>query len=83
MNQKVSRDPLGLLEKLLDHPHGLELASMVYQLHKDVKVDAQPHPQLVAIALNKADSLGIDKRQRPHFKSMTSYEIRMWLTQHS
>lgn len=81
MNQKLSCDPLGLIEKLLDHPHGLELASMVYQLHKDEQADAQPHPQLVAIAVNKAKSLGI--QNPPYFKRMTSDEIRMWLTQHS
>ncbi len=81
MNQKVSRDPLGLLEKLLDHPHGLELASMVYQLHKDLQADTQPNPQLVAIAVNKAKSLGI--QNPPYFKGKTNNEIRMWLTQHT
>ncbi|GET40298.1 hypothetical protein [Microseira wollei] len=75
------QDPLELLTKLLDHPHGLELANMVSQQEKDVKVDAQPHRQLVAIALNKAKSL--EMQNIPYFKRMTNNEIRMWLTQHS
>ena len=75
------QDPLELLTKLLDHPHGLELASMVYQLHKDLQADTQPNPQLVGIALNKAKSLEI--QNIPYFKRMTNNEIRMWLTQHS
>ena len=81
MKQKISCNRLGLLEKLLDHPHGWALANMVFQREQDVKFDAQPHRQLVAIALNKAKSLGIQKR--PYFKGMTSDEIRMWLNQHS
>ncbi|HAX75132.1 MAG TPA: hypothetical protein DCY88_04655 [Cyanobacteria bacterium UBA11372] len=81
MKQNESRNPLELLEKLLDHPHGFELAKMVDRLYNDV--DIQPHRQLVAKALTQAESLGMDKRQIPHFMSMTSDEIRMWMTQNS
>ncbi|WP_448267724.1 hypothetical protein [Nostoc sp. DSM 114159] len=81
MKQKNSHDALGLLAKLLDHPHGLELASVVYQLHKAVQTDTHSNSQLVAIALNKAKTQGLN--YIPYFKQMTNDEIRMWITQNS
>lgn len=82
-----------LLEKLLDHPHGLELAYLVYQLHQDGQSQTQPKPPLVAIALNLpkcqlvrialdiADYQGI--KDRPYFKGMANDKIREWIAQHS
>ncbi|PHM08119.1 hypothetical protein [Nostoc sp. 'Peltigera malacea cyanobiont' DB3992] len=81
MKQKNFHDPLGLLKKLLDHPHGLELANVVYQLHKDLQTDTQSNSQLVAIALNQAKTQGLN--YIPYFKQMTNDEIRMWITQNS
>ncbi len=76
-------DPFGLLAKLLDHPHGLELANIVYQLHKDTQADTKPDPQLVAIALNVASRKGIPEADRPFFKSKRNADIKTWIEQHS
>lgn len=75
------KDPLRLLAELLNHPHGLDLAHIVYQLHQDAQRQTPPEPWLVAIALNLAKRQGI--KDRPYFKSMANHEIRGWIAQHS
>ncbi|MFB2971988.1 hypothetical protein ACE1CD_23770 [Aerosakkonema sp. BLCC-F183] len=79
--QVTQPNPLELLAKLVEHPKGVELANTIYQLHKDVQGNTQPNLQLVAIALNKAKSLGIENI--PYFKGMSNSEIRTWLEQNS
>ena len=77
----TQKDPLGLLAELLKHPHGLQLAHIVYQLRQDSQRQTQPEPRLVAIALNLAKRQGI--KDRPYFKGMANDEIRGWIAQHS
>jgi len=48
----VTQNPLSLLDKLSKHPHGWELAYLVYQLHQDSQRHTQPEPRLVASALD-------------------------------
>lgn len=77
----LTQNPLLILDKLSKHPHGLELAYLVYQLHQDAQRQAQPDPRLVAIALDKAKRQGIE--DVPYFKAMANNEIRRWIAQHS
>ena len=89
----ITENPLFLLDTLSKHPHGLELASLVYKLHQDGQRQTQPKPRLVAIALNLpkrqlvAIALKLAKRQaikdKPYFKGMANDEIREWIAQHS
>jgi hypothetical protein len=77
----TQKDPLGLLAELLKHPHGLQLAHIVCQLHQDTQRQTQPDSQLVAIALSLAKRQGI--KDPPFFKGMANDEIRGWIAQHS
>ncbi len=77
----TQKDPLGLLAELLKHPHGLQLAHIVYQLRQDSQGQTPPEPRLVAIALTLAKRQGI--KDRPYFKGMANDEIRGWSAQHS
>jgi hypothetical protein len=77
----TQKDPLGLLAELLKHPHGLQLAHIVYQLRQDSQRQTQPEPRLVAIALSLAKRQGI--KDPPYFKGMANDEIRGWIAQHS
>jgi len=77
----TQKDPLGLLAELLKHPHGLQLAEIVYQLRQDSQGQTQPEPRFVAIALSLAKRQGI--KDPRYFKGMANDEIRGWIAQHS
>ena len=77
----ITENPLFLLDTLSKHPHGLELAYLVYQLNQDGQRQTQPERRLVAIALNLAKRQGI--KDIPYFKGMTNDKIRGWIAQHS
>ena len=75
------KDPLRLLEELIKHPQGLQLAHIVSQLRQDSQGQTPPERGLVARALNLADHQGI--KDRPYFNDMANDEIRGWIAQHS
>ena len=75
------KEPLRLLVELLNHPHGLDIAHIVCQLHQDTQRQTQPEPRFVAIALSLAKRQGI--KDPPYFKGMANDEIRGWIAQHS
>ncbi len=77
----ITQNPLLLLDKLSQHPNGLELAYLVYHLHQDSQGQTQPEPRLVAIALNLAKRQAI--KDKPYFNDMANDEIREWIAQHS
>ncbi|MFM9267843.1 hypothetical protein [Tychonema sp. BBK16] len=91
----ITENPLFLLDTLSKHPHGLELASLVYKLHQDGQRQTQPKPplvaialnlpkrQLVAIALNLAERQAIKEKDIPYFNDMANDKIREWIAQHS
>lgn len=77
----VHPDPLELLAKLADHPDGLQLASLVCQLYKEVKPNAEPDNQLVAKAMSIAQNSG--KRTPRYVKNMTNDELEAWIAENS
>lgn len=71
MNQHNTKPaPLELLAKLADHPHGLELANLVYRLYQEAQLDTQADPRQVAIALQQAKSQRIE--DIPYFKPLVT-----------
>ncbi len=81
MARKPADDSIWVLEKLLDHPHGLELAKIFSQLEKDVQADAQPDPLLksrvVSIAKNQ------NKHTPRHVNNMNNAELQEWIDKNS
>ena len=77
----ITENPLFLLDTLSKHPHGFELASVIYKLHQDGQRQTQSKRQLVAIALNLAECQAI--KDKPYFTGMAKDEIREWIAQHS
>lgn len=65
-----NNDPLVLLAKLADHPHGLELAKVVDRLYQEAQPDTQADPRQVAIALQQAKYQGIE--DIPYFKPLVT-----------
>ncbi len=91
MARKPADDSIWVLEKLLDHPHGLELAKIFSQLEKDVQADAQPDPDMQADAqpdperVNKAMTLVYSKgiRTPRYVLRMSNTELQEWIDKNS
>ncbi len=71
MNQYNTKpSPLELLEQLAKHPHGLELANLVYELHQKGQADTEPEPRQVGSALHQVKFQGVE--DSPYFRLLVT-----------